>query len=282
MSDAATEPNAAGQELSDPLSMMVQTRDADAVRMVEDAVRHSRVRLAYQPVVLSSNPHEPAFNEGLLRVIDATGRTIPARDFIGAVETSELGRKLDCIALSLGLEMLSQVPDLRLAINMSARSIGYGNWRKTLEAGIEKDATAAERLILEITETSAMQVPDLVSVFMSELQAKGITFALDHFGAGFTAFRHLRDFYFDIMKIDGQFVRGICQTPDNQVLTRALVAVAKQFDMFTVAQSVENAEDGAFLASIGVDCLQGYYTGAPTISPEWLPGAGAKRDRKAG
>ena len=82
-------------------------------------------------------------------------------------------------------------------------------------------------------------------------------------------FRSFKDFSFDILKIDGDFIRGIAQDPDNQVLTRAIVSIAGQFDLFTVAESVERADDAEFLTQIGVDCLQGYYFGAPTVSPEW-------------
>jgi predicted signal transduction protein with EAL and GGDEF domain len=67
----------------------------------------------------------------------------------------------------------------------------------------------------------------------------GISFALDDFGAGYTAFRYFRDFFFDMIKIDGQFIRGIASNPDNQVLTQALASIGKHFDMFTVAESVE-------------------------------------------
>jgi EAL domain-containing protein (putative c-di-GMP-specific phosphodiesterase class I) len=115
-----------------------------------------------------------------------------------------------------------------------------------------------------------MLVPDLVVGFMDELQKKGISFALDDFGAGFTSFRYLKDFFFDILKIDGQFIRGIANSPDNQVLTAALKAIAEQFDMVTVAESVEQPQDAAYLSAIGIDCMQGYYFGAPTIQPPWL------------
>ena len=134
-----------------------------------------------------------------------------------------------------------------------------------------------DRLILEITEASAMTVPELVVRFMSDLQRKGITFALDDFGSGFTSFRYLRDFYFDILKIDGQFIRGIQGNPDNQVLTRALVAIAQQFDMFTVAERVERADDAQCLAQLGVDCLQGYFYAAPTVKPDWREQKAARR-----
>ena len=256
-------------EQTDPISFAVASRDKSVLQMVEAALRRKQVLLAYQPVVQAQAPDRIAFYEGLIRVLDATGRIIPAKDFITEIEGTELGRIMDCIALEKGLRTLAQQPDLRLSINMSARSIGYKRWIRTLQKGLQRDVTVAERLILEITESSAMTVPELVVSFMNEMQAKGISFALDDFGAGYTSFRYFRDFYFDILKIDGQFIRGIAQSPDNQVLTKAMVAIAKQFDMFTVAEFVEDPEDANFLAQIGVDCLQGYYFAAPTVNPIW-------------
>jgi EAL domain-containing protein (putative c-di-GMP-specific phosphodiesterase class I) len=217
-----------------------------------------------------------AFYEGLIRIMDDTGRILPARDFIGAVEGSETGRIIDCLALEMGLEALAETPSLRLAINMSARSIGYPRWNRTLARGLEMDKTVAERLILEITESSAMIMPEIVSVFMSDLQRRGISFGLDDFGAGYTAIRYFKDFYFDILKIDGQFIRGIHKDPDNQVITQAMIAIARQFDMFSVAEFVEDPKDAEFLARIGIDCMQGYLFGAPTTMPPWKQAVQAK------
>jgi len=265
------------QGLVSPLDYAVTQRDRDALDLVRRAVEKREVVLAFQPIVQSVRPDRAAFYEGLIRVLDETGRIIPAKDFIEAIETTELGRKIDCLSLEMGLIALAEDPGLRLAINMSARSIGYPNWMKTLNKGLAIDDTAAERLILEITESSAMVMPDLVSVFMQDLHGRGVSFALDDFGAGYTSFRYLREFYFDILKIDGQFIRGISDSVDNQVLTQALQSIARQFDMFTVAESVETARDAAFLQGIGVDCMQGYYFGAPTIVPPWKVPTAARR-----
>lgn len=262
-----------------PLSAAVSARDRNVLSMVRQALDRGDVALAYQPIMQASPEGRPAFYEGLIRIMDDSGRIIPARDFIDTVETTELGRIIDCTALDLGLKALEQTPGLRLSINMSARSIGYPNWRRTLDRGLARDATIGERLILEITESSAMAVPDLVTVFMNELQAQGIAFALDDFGAGYTAFRYLREFYFDILKIDGQFIRGIHADADNQVLTRALISIGQHFDMFTVAESVENAEDARFLQAAGIDCMQGYFFGAPSLQAPW--GAPQKRQMSA-
>lgn len=252
-----------------PLRAAMSQRDTDVLTMVRRAIDRADVLLAFQPVVQAVRPDRPAFYEGLVRVLDEQGRIIPAVEFINTVETTETGRKLDCLALEMGLIALSEDPTLRLSVNMSARSIAYPTWMKTLQAGLSADPTAAERLILEITESSAMVMPDIVTIFMQDLQALGISFALDDFGSGFTSFRYLRDFCFDIIKIDGQFIRGIDENPDNQVLTQALLSIARHFDMFCVAESVETARDAEFLMALGMDCMQGYYFGAPTITPPW-------------
>lgn len=251
------------------LDHAVSTRDATALEMVHRAIEHREVMLAFQPIMQSRAPGKVAFHEGLIRVLDHTGRVIPAGQFIDAVENTEYGRMLDCIALEKGLAELARIPDLRLAVNMSARSIGYKKWMRTLSRGLQGDPTLAERLILEITEQSAVTIPELVKSFMDDLQRRGITFAMDDFGAGYTALRHFKDFDFDILKIDGQFCCGIARDPDNQVLVSAMIRIAEQFDMFTVAERVETQADADCLTQLGVDCLQGHLFAAPTVSPAW-------------
>jgi EAL domain-containing protein (putative c-di-GMP-specific phosphodiesterase class I) len=263
--------------LADPLSAALAARDRETLAELRAALRARRAFLAYQPVMQAARPDRPAFWEGLIRICDATGRVIPARDFIGVAETCELGRKVDTLALEIGLEALAAHPGLRLSVNLSARSIGYPAWKQALDRGLSAGPTVAERLILEITESSAMLMPDLVTVFMRDLQRRGIAFALDDFGAGFTSFRYLRDFTFDIVKIDGQFIRGIHADPDNQVLTQALLSVARHFDMFTVAESVEDPRDAAWLTAAGIDCLQGYLYGAPNRTPVWAQETARRR-----
>lgn len=256
-------------DLSSPLSIAVAKRDRDTMAMVRRAIEAKQVMLAFQPIVRGSHPEVPAFYEGLIRVLDHTGRIIPAQDFIDVVESQEQGRQLDTWALELGFEALEQEPSLRLSINLSARSIGYPKYMTALRQGLERNPTAGERLILEITERTAITMPDLVQVFMSEMQGHGISFALDDFGAGYTAFRYLKDFYFDILKIDGEFIRGIATNPDNQVITEAMLSIGRHFDMMTVAESIETLEDAQFMMDAGVDFMQGYFFGTPTVKPWW-------------
>ena len=252
-----------------PVDYAATVRDQPIIDTVRHAINNRHVMLAYQPIVYANNPEKPAYYEGLIRVLDQFQEVIEAKDFMPQVESMELGRILDCHALRLGLEALTSEPSLRLAINMSARSIGYPAWLNTLRKGMEADETIAQRLILEITEDSAMTVPELVSSFMADLQRYGISFALDDFGAGYTAFRYFKEFQFDIVKIDGQFIRNIQEDADNQVLTAALLAISKHFDMFTVAEQVESEEELAYLQSTGVEGVQGFHVGLPEIIPEW-------------
>ncbi|MDR7123269.1 EAL domain-containing protein [Pseudotabrizicola sp. 4114] len=255
--------------MASPLAYAVSENDRQTVAMVREALRTGRMRLAYQPVVMSADTTRIAFYEGLIRVMDPSGRLIPARDFISVAETDETGREIDCAALAMGLAMLAQQPQIRLSVNMSARSIGYPKWTEILHNALRRHPGLGERLILEITESSAMLVPEIVSTFMDDLQPEGIAFALDDFGAGYTAIRYFKDFAFDILKIHGQFIRNISTDPDNQVVTAVLLAIGRQFDMLCVAESVETLADAEYLQALGVDCQQGYLFGLPSVTPAW-------------
>jgi len=255
--------------VASPLGVAISENDRATLAMVREAIDARRLRLAWQPVVLARDPARVAFHEGLIRVLDPTGRVIPARDFIDAVESHEIGREIDCASLEMGLAALVRHAGLRVSINMSARSIGYPRWMRILKRGLGQGPTIGERLILEITEGSAMLVPELVIAFMEDLQKRGVAFALDDFGSGYTAIRYFKDFFFDILKIDGQFIRNIHRDPDNAALTAALISIGKHFDMFTVAEAVETAEEAEHLRALGVDCLQGYLFGAATMRPVW-------------
>lgn len=249
-----------------PLDYVIGMRDGEALQMVRDALEKDRCRLAFQPVVVSEPSRQVAFYEGLIRVLDDEGRIIPAGQFMNAISETDLGREVDCASLRLGFVMLAENPQLRLSINTSARSIADAKWRRVMDRGLHEAPHAAERLILEIGEDQAMLLPEVVIRFMEEMRPHGVAFALDHFGAGMTAFRHLKDFLFDMAKIDDHFVRGIGHDPDNQVIAEALTKVAQQFGMFTVAPGVETAAEAAFMTQVGADCLQGYHIGRPAFT----------------
>lgn len=263
-----------------PLEFSNTVQSGDTMSMVRTAIAQKQAMLAYQPVMPTTGGDRPAFYEGLIRVLDDTGRIIPAREFMGVVDATEMGRTIDCLALELGFKALAQDPTLRLSINLSARSIGYPRWMKTLQQGIGRDPTAGERIILEITEASVMTMPENVGAFIDELSLDGIAFALDEFGKGMTSIGLIQDLLFDMVKIDARFSRGVATDPDKKSVVRVLASIAQEFDMYSVAVGVEDAQDVAYLASIGVNCMQGYYFGAPTIKAPWESSKNNKRAQR--
>ena len=253
------------QPPADPFSHALASRDADVFKLVERALAAGQARLAFQPVALAQDRGRTAFFEGLVRLMDDAGRVLPAAKFMPVVEEMDLGRQIDAITLGLAFRLLRQNPDVRLSINVSARSFGDNRWRKVLEEGLTERGALGDRLIFEISEGSAMMLHEVVVRFMAEMQPRGVCFALDGFGGGMTSFRHLKEFFFDLVKVDKTFVKGIATEPDNQVLVEALITVAHQFEMFAVVEGVESEADAAFLRTIGADCLQGWHFGAPSF-----------------
>ncbi|WP_368185016.1 EAL domain-containing protein [Aestuariibius sp. HNIBRBA575] len=254
------------KEASNPLDYAMASRDKDVMSLVRNALAAERCKLAFQPVVRSDQRDQVAFYEGLIRVLDEGGRIIPAHQFMGSIEETEIGREIDTASLKAGFQMLRENPHIRLSVNISARSLADGKWRRTLESNLLQDETVGERLIVEINESSAMNLHEVVVRFMDELQPRGVAFALDDFGAGATSFRHLKDFFFDMVKIDRCFARGVEDSPDNQVLAEALMTVAHQFEMFAVSGGIESEAAAQFMMKIGMDCLQGFHIGIPKMT----------------
>jgi EAL domain-containing protein (putative c-di-GMP-specific phosphodiesterase class I) len=255
--------------LLSPLDAAISAQDRETIAQVALALRERRMRLAFQPAVYAVDPGIIGFFEGFIRLLNQRNLVIPARDFLGAVEQTELGREIDCAALQMGLMAMQRNPQIRVAINMSARSVGYRPWTAILHKALREAPRLGQNLILEINEASALQVPDVLKPFMAEMRTHGIVFALDDFGAGMTSLRLLRDLRFEIAKIDGDLVKEIDRSPDRQAVVRAAIAIAEELEMYVTAEAVETEGEAAWLRAAGVGCLQGYLYGAPTVTPDF-------------
>ncbi len=252
-----------------PLDVAASAADRETLAMVAEALRLRRMRLAFQPAVYAADPSIIGFYEGFIRLLDARDHVIPAREFMAVAERQELGREIDCAALQMGLMTLQRNPGIRVAVNMSARSVGYRPWTHVLRQALRQTPALGASLILEINEASAMLVPDVLIPFMDEMRDTGIVFSLDDFGAGITSLQLLKEFRFEIAKIDGKLIRHIDASPDTQPLVRSAIAIAREFGMFLVAEAVETEAEANWLCAAGVGCLQGYLFGAPTTSPDF-------------
>lgn len=255
--------------LASPLDAAISAQDRETLAMVDSALKDRRMRLAFQPVVYAADPSVIGFFEGFIRLLNLRDQVIPARDFMSAVEQHQLGREIDCAALQLGVMAMQRNPQVRVSINMSARSVGYRPWVDILRRALQESPRLGANLILEINEASALQVPDVLKPFMAEMREHGIVFALDDFGAGMTSLRVLQDMGFEIAKIDGSLVKHVDRLPEGQAVCRAAIAMAQELGMYVVSEAVETEGEARWLREAGVGCMQGYLFGPPTVTPDF-------------
>ncbi|MFT5181311.1 MAG: diguanylate cyclase (GGDEF)-like protein [Alphaproteobacteria bacterium] len=243
--------------------------DLVIAEQVKHALRDDRIVLAFQPIV-SSDDGVPAFYEGLVRMLDEEDKPVPAGVFVPIVEQMGLMRQVDRRVLDLGISALMENPEISLSINVSGMTAVDPVWLRQLQEHLETRPDVATRLILEITETVAIDDIADSSHFVRSVNQFGCRVALDDFGSGYTSFRHLRALNVDLVKIDGSFVRDLPTNQDNQLFVKTLISLAKGIGLKTVAEWVETEEEAEMLRREGVDYLQGWYYGKPEIGTPGL------------
>lgn len=239
---------------------------------VAEALKTGRLVFAYQPIV-SAGDHRCVHHECLLRLKRADGTIVTAGQFVPAAEQLGLIRQVDRLALEMAVAELRAYPGISLAVNVSGTTAGDPSWLTSFFQYVRANDTVAHRIIVELTETAALNDFEEGTRFVSNLRDLGCKVAIDDFGAGFTSFRNLQMLRVDMVKIDGSFVRGLASSAENQIFVRTLVDLAKHFRLETVAEWVGSDEDADILKSFGVDYFQGYHFGEPVILPPWRRGS---------
>jgi EAL domain-containing protein (putative c-di-GMP-specific phosphodiesterase class I) len=118
-----------------------------------------------------------------------------------------------------------------------------------------------------VTETAAVAEMARARGFISTMKRLGYRFSLDDFGVGFSSFSYLKHLPADQIKIDGSFIRHLDSNREDQIFVRAIVQVARELGLETVAEFVETQEALALLFDIGVDYVQGFHVGRPSPTP---------------
>ena len=245
-----------------PARWLLRRRELTIAEQVQQALIEDRLILAHQPIVDAAT-RRIAFHEGLARIRDKAGKCVVAGAFIAVAERMGLMRQIDHRVLDLGLRALADDPALRLAINVSGLTTTDAAWVDRLAAAVAYDPRLAGRLMVEVTETVALNDIEETARFVARLTELGCPVALDDFGAGFTSFRHLRALKPAIVKIDGGFVRDLATSADSRLFVETLTRLARGLGFATVAECVETEAVTATLAGLGVDYFQGYHFGAP-------------------
>jgi len=138
---------------------------------------------------------------------------------------------------------------------------------------LKRCGVAPRRLMVELTETSAVSDLHDAQRFIEALHQTGCGVSLDDFGTGFSSFAYLKHLQVDSVKIDGLFIRNLPQEYDNQLFVKAIVTVARGLHKGTIAECVEDEETLFMLKGFGVDCVQGYYLEKPRADHPMLVAA---------
>jgi len=250
-------------------------RDAlrrDSVRATDEivaALNERRITLAFEPVV-ETKTRKVAFYECLMRVRRLDGRIAHANEIIPVAERVGLMRMLDYRVLELVVNELAAAPDLTASVNVSPASTVDPDWWAGLGALLRANTSAAGRLIIEITETAAIQDVDVARGFVTRVKDLGCRIAIDDFGAGNTSFRNLRKLGVDIVKIDGAFVQNIVKSSDDRAFVHTLIDLSRRLGLKTVAEWVQDEEAALLLSDWGCDFLQGALIGLANDARPWL------------
>jgi EAL domain-containing protein (putative c-di-GMP-specific phosphodiesterase class I) len=169
--------------------------------------------------------------------------------------------------LDLALARLQQHPSAHLSVNVSAATLHDPDWPDRLRNAVRLAPGAAERLIIEITETCALVDIDATCAAIAAMKSLGIRVAMDDFGAGHTSFRNLRRLGFDLVKIDGAFIQNLSRSPDDRFFVRTLLELARHLRIEAVAEWVEDADAARLLADWGLDYVQGNFFGEARLAP---------------
>jgi EAL domain-containing protein (putative c-di-GMP-specific phosphodiesterase class I) len=243
----------------------------ESVRATDEiisALNERRIALAYEPVV-DAVTRKPAFYECLMRVYRADGGIAHANEIIPVAERIGLVRMLDHRVLELVVNELAAAPTLCASVNVSPASTIDPDWWAGLAALLRANKNTAERLIIEITETEAIQDVDEARGFVTRVKDLGCRIAIDDFGAGHTSFRNLRKLGVDIVKIDGAFVHNMVKSSDDRAFVHTMIDLSRRLGLKTVAEWVQNEQTAKTLSAWGCDYLQGALIGLASTERAW-------------
>ena len=161
---------------------------------------------------------------------------------------------------------------LRVHVNASPTQLAHPRFLPSVRECLADLGLAPERLVVEITESSALDSPGARAA-IDELAAMGVGIAVDDFGTGYSALTLLRTVPIDIVKIDKSFVAGAATEPADQAVLSAIVQLARDLGMRTVAEGVEDDDQQRFVEAAGITAVQGYRHLRPVEAAElaaWL------------
>ncbi len=240
---------------------------------IRDALTQDRLSLHTQPIrSLASGGIERY--ELLLRMTGENGELLPAASFIEAAERSGMVQELDRWVVAQALELLAQRErdgaPVSLHVNLSGASVADRSVLEFIERRLDEGEADPARCTFEITETAPVHDYEAAAGFADRITEFGCQVAIDDYGAGFGPFHYLKSIPFDLIKIDGSFVRDMPNSDADQLTVQAIVQIARGLGKTTIAEYVQDDVTAKMLLEYGVDMAQGYHLGRPVAVAEAL------------
>jgi diguanylate cyclase (GGDEF)-like protein/PAS domain S-box-containing protein len=239
----------------------------------------------YQPLIELASGRMVGV-EALLRWDDPEQGLIQPAHFIPLAE--EMGL-IEAIGEWLFQEVLRQLTDwqaqglgLDVSMNLSARQLWQPDFAERLLDLVRSGGVDPTRIVVEMTETTAMTDPDRTMEILRTLRASGIRIAIDDFGTGYSSLSRLRELPVDILKIDRSFVQDIPHGKDAGTMVTTIIQLAHGLGMASLAEGIETEEQRSFLLEHGCVFGQGFLIGRPRPASEILPIGPAPRRRGRG
>ncbi|HEV2059443.1 MAG TPA: EAL domain-containing protein [Solirubrobacteraceae bacterium] len=231
------------------------------------AIEEDRFAHVAQPIYDLASGAVTQF-EVLLRMRDEHGDLIPPGAFLSTAERLGMMHQIDAMTVARSLRAVAAHGDSgagspRVEINLSGSSMGDPQMLRIIESELRETGLDPSRVIFEITETAAIANIGRAREFSDQLAKLGCRFALDDFGAGFGSFYYLKHVRFDILKIDGEFVRDCCSTLTDRLVIQSVVDIARGLGKETIAEHVGDTATVALLRELGVTHGQGFHLGRP-------------------
>ena len=234
-------------------------------RALVDALEGDRLALHAQSIVALAPQARPYHYEILVRVQDVDGEYISIGGFLDAAERYQVLERLDRWVVSNAVRMLAPAAarlhalGASFSLNVTGQSLSEPQFADFLRTEIKRHNLPPGLIDFELTEIAAARNLNATRRFISRMAEIGSRVALDDFGTGVSSLVHLKDLDVFRIKIDGKFVRDILHNSRSRALIRALVQIADELGLDTVAEFVEDAAIATGVRDLGVHYAQGYF-----------------------
>ncbi|MDO6682355.1 EAL domain-containing protein [Oceanobacter sp. 5_MG-2023] len=248
----------------------VVVADVSIEEAVTDALRQNSFQLLFQPKI-SLRGEDVEHYEALMQLPLADGRCISSDELMNNPDINEgLKRKVDRWVLLNTLKQLGehrqQGHNSRVFVNLATPSIQDDSLPNWISVAMRAARLPKGSLVIQLAEDSATRVLKQAQHFVSELNASGITTALNHFGCSLNPLRTLQHLAVEYVKLDGSYTSELGQSPENQQQLQTLLTALHEAEKKTVIPMVDSASTLASLWQMGVHFVQGDYVQAPQSS----------------